>query len=344
MQSSWGASLSSHACSTPLTASPAVLEVVRVSGGRCKGHRFPLCAGAPPAAQDACWGGHMCPRAAAQLRIFLSRVEIFNLRCSSWWVSLPFPYSLLLCWLHQLTVACGDSGWLNTFCTGSSGPCSGEIGAALLSEADHSDVTCQGPPSMDELGFPPAPRLSASSVAFKVAFLILSCKEEHDVMTITLFSYPPTLLHPSLACPLYVNGPEDSCPVHSFHHLHGLLSLTFPSISTGQCRTEKNCGSLSSAFFPQQLVAASFSENCKKITMTSTGMKSVSVLHLAEETAQKTQSGSTQPWEPSESGGRMPVLRDAVCVPGWVGHRCLRDSQAYIAPTLSSLCEWCSWV
>lgn len=40
------------------------------------------------------------------------------------------------------------------------------------------------------------------------------------------------------------------------------------------------------------------------------------MLHLAEEMAQKIQSGYVQPWEPSESGGKMPVLGDAVHVPG----------------------------
>lgn len=163
------------------------------------------------------------------------------------------------------------------------------MGAALLSEADHSDVTCRGPSSRDELGFPHTARLSTSNVAFKVAFLVLSCKEEHDVMTITLSSYTP------YSAPSFSGMPTPCEWSRGFlscafipSPAWGLLSLAFLSISTGQCRTEKNCGSLSSAFFPQQLVAVSFSENCKKITMTRTGRKSVSMLHLAEEMAQKT--------------------------------------------------------
>ena len=69
----------------------------------------------------------------------------------------------------------------------------------------------------------------------------------------------------------------------------------------------------SSAFFPE-LVAAS--ENCKKSDYDMYREKNASMPHLAEEMAQKTQSGYVQPWEPLESGGRMSVLGDAVHVPG----------------------------
>lgn len=69
------------------------------------------------------------------------------------------------------------------------------------------------------------------------------------------------------------------------------------------------------------------------------GEEKASMLHIAEETAEKTSSGYVQLWEPLENSDRMPGLGDAVCVPGWMGHRCLRDRWSYVTPALSSLCE-----
>lgn len=168
---------------------------------------------------------------------------------------------------------CGDSSPLSAFCTGSRGPCSEEIGAALLREAAHGDVTGPALPSRDELGLPHTPWLCASNVALKVAFILPSCKEERDVMImIPLFFFPTA--HSAPSC----SGMPTPC-----EQSRGLLScvflpspawsvpLAFLSTSTGQCRTEKSCGS--SAFFPEQLVATSFSENGKKVTLTCTRRK-----------------------------------------------------------------------
>lgn len=67
--------------------------------------------------------------------------------------------------------------------------------------------------------------------------------------------------------------------------------------------------------------------------------KNAPMLHLAEEMAQKMQSGYVQPWEPSESSGRMPAPGNAVHVSGWVGHWCLEGQPVLCRSTLSSLCE-----
>ena len=214
-----------------------------------QGHCFHLCVGAAPAVQVAWLGGCTCPGAAVQLGIFLSVVDIYHLPCRSRWVSLPFLYSLLLSQLYQLTAVCEDSSLLSAFCTGSKGPCSEEIGAALLREAAHGDVTSPGPPSRGELGLPHTPWLSTSHVVLKVAFLVLSCKEEHNVMMmIPLFPTPhsapsfsgvPTLCEQSrgLLPRVFLPSPPRSVP------------LTFLSTCTGCCRTEKSCGSFFFSIF-----------------------------------------------------------------------------------------------
>lgn len=63
--------------------------------------------------------------------------------------------------------------------------------------------------------------------------------------------------------------------------------------------------------------------------------KNASIFYLAEETVQKMQSGYVQLWELLEHGCKMPVLGNAVSVPGWVGHQCLRDRPSSVTPALS---------
>jgi len=129
------------------------------------------------------------------------------------------------------------------------------------------------------------------------------------------FSGMPTPLELSrglLSCAFLPSPPACSVP------------LAFLCTCTGHCRTEKSCGSFSSAFFPEQLVAASFPGKSKKVTMTYPGRKMLLCFTLLRRWHRKCKVGTC-----SHGNHRRVVARCQcwcmLCIPGWVGHWCLRD-------------------